>query len=112
MASKSHQDSCSNFVPNSVYDSRTAIVKPEEDRVTKEDYRPTSLVHVDGSAIMSTLILVKQIETLFVKNYHDCPDRCGAQWDGGHSTKQKVAGSIPGQSTCLSCAFGPPLGRI
>ena len=29
-----------------------------------------------------------------------------AQWVGHHPTKQMVAGSIPGQDTCLGCGFG------
>ena len=31
-----------------------------------------------------------------------------AQWFGKHPVEQKVAGSIPGQSTRLGCGSGPP----
>ena len=35
-----------------------------------------------------------------------------AQLIGHHLTKQKVAGSIPGQGTCLGCEFSPQSGCI
>ena len=35
-----------------------------------------------------------------------------AQLVGHHPTKQKVAGFIPSQGTCLDCGFGPQLGHV
>ena len=35
-----------------------------------------------------------------------------AQWVGHRPTKQGVAGSIPGEGTCLGCRFSPWLGRF
>ena len=32
------------------------------------------------------------------------------QWAGHHPVSPKVAGSIPGQHTCLVCGSGPQLG--
>ena len=34
------------------------------------------------------------------------------QWIGRHSSKQKVASSIPGQGTCLGCWFSPWAGHV
>ena len=35
-----------------------------------------------------------------------------AQLVGGPLAKLKLAGSIPGQGTCLGCRPGPPLGHV
>ena len=35
-----------------------------------------------------------------------------AQLVGHHSAKQRVAGSILDQGTCLGCRFGPRLGSV
>ena len=35
-----------------------------------------------------------------------------AQLVGCRPAKQKVAGSVPGQGTCLGCGFSPQLGCI
>ena len=35
-----------------------------------------------------------------------------AQWAGCHPGNQKVAGSIPGQGTCLGCGFCPWSGCV
>ena len=36
--------------------------------------------------------------------------QCGSA--GHHPANRKIAGSVPGQGTCLGCRFGPQLGSL